>query len=375
MTSDLLADLAGPPTVGAQPVELAWYGCDFKSGGIIAELPALTPSQPLSRKLGTYTTSAASLPLAGAATGWDEATTPGLCMLVAVDTLTNTPIWSGVVSTRTGGSADTVDLQLVTPERYLDSRYTGDVVMVQQDQASVMAAVFNSSFTDGPCFVLDAPPIGTLMDYTVADTDDKTDLSAAQELMAMAGGPEFSIDVAWNAAHNGFVLPLRVRAAIGTQTSMPEGTFDFPGAVSSYSLTESYEQGKGANVIIARGEGEGTSRLTSAAYSAADLIAAGWCRWVYRYTPAQGVTDPAQLNSHAAAALALMKLGSQVWTLQSTASRAPRLGRDWQLGDTVKLAVERSPRHPPGTEVVARAWSWQLDPAADTLTPILVQED
>ncbi|MFJ2631052.1 hypothetical protein ACIO6U_03685 [Streptomyces sp. NPDC087422] len=376
MTSDLLAaDLAPDFGPTADPVELAWYGCDLKSGGIIEELPAVTPTQPLGRKLGTVTTGAASLALAGAPRGWEEATTDGLCMLVAVDTATDTPVWPGIILTRAGGSADTVDLQMVTPEAYFDRRYTGDIAMVGQDQATVMAAVMASAFTDGPCFVLDSVATGVQMGYSVADSDDRTCLSAAQELMAMQGGPEMTVDVAWNTEHNGFVLPVRIRAAIGTQTQTPEGTFDFPGAVSNYVLAESYEQGKGSNVIVARGEGEGTSRLSSSPYSAVDLIAAGWCRWTYRYTPAQGVTDPAQLNAHAASSLALMRLGSQVWSLEATASRAPRIGRDFVLGDSVRLAVEHSPRHPRGADVVARCWSWQLDPGADTITPILVQED
>lgn len=372
----LLADFAPALVQAGQPVELAWFGCDLRTGAIVEELPALKLTQPLSKKLGTYTTCTASLTLAGAPRGWEEATTGGQSMLVAVDTATDIPIWPGIVSTRAGGSAASASLGLVTPERYFDSRYTGDIAMVQQDQAAVMAAALNSAFTDGPCFVLDSVATGTLMSYSVADSDDRTDLSAAQELMAMQGGPEVTVDVAWaDASHTGFVLPVRIRSAIGAQSSTPEGTFDFPGSVSDYTLSESYEAGRGANVILARGEGEGSSRLSSSAYTAADLIASGWCRWVYRYTPAQGVTDPALLNAQAAAALSLMKLGSQVWSLEATASRAPRIGRDWGLGDSVRLAVESSPRHPRGADVVARAWSWQLDPGADKIVPILVEED
>lgn len=376
MISDLLALDAAPLTSPVVPYELTWFACDFRTGGIIEELPALT-AQALSRRLGTYTTTTASLTLAGAPRGWESATSPGLCMLVAVDTARATPIWAGIIMTRTGGSAQNVDLGLCTPERYLDSRYTGTVAMVQQDQAAVVAAVMSAPLTaDGPCFQLDAPTIGTLATYSVADADDRTVLSSLQELMGAAGGPEFTIDVAWaDAAQSGFVLPVRVRSAIGSQSPTPEGTFDFPGAVSTYTLSESYETGKGATVVVARGEGEGTSRVTSDAYSDTGLIAAGWARWVYRYTPASGITDPAQLNAHAAAALALMRTGSQVWSVEASASRAPRLGTDWGLGDTIRVSVEGSPRHPAGADIAARAWSWSLDAAADKVTPILVEED
>lgn len=376
MPALLDAALVAATPRAARPYELAWYGCDLRTGGIIAELPSLTPTQALSRKLGTYSTGGADLALAGAPRDWEAATQPGQSLLVAVDTETNTPIWAGMPITREGGSADTLTLSTATPERYLDSRYTGDIALVQADQATVLATIMTPALVTGPPLVIDSVATGVLMDYSVADGDDRSVLSAAQEVMGAEGGPEFTVDIDWaDAGHTGFVLPVRIRAAVGTQTSTPEATLDHPGSVTDYTLTESYEAGKGATVVIARGEGEGDGRVTSAVYTATDLIAAGWTRWVYRFTPASGMTDVDQLNAHAAQALALMRTGSQVWTVQATASRAARLGTDWALGDSVRLAVEHSPRHPAGADVTARAWSWTLDPAADTVAPILVQED
>ena len=86
------------------------------------------------------------------------------------------------------------------------------------------------------------------------------------------------------------------------------------------------------------------------------------------------MTDPDQLNAHAAQSLTLMQQGARVWSIEAIASRAPRLGWDWALGDTVRMAVERSPRHPQGADMVARCWSWELDPGADRVRPILVEE-
>lgn len=359
----------------AVPYQIAWYGCDLKSGDIIEDLRSLTPGGALSRRLGAHTTLSATLGLPGAPADWAAATDQGRTMLVAVDTATDTPIWAGIVLTRTGGSAQTVDIQLVTPEAYLDRRYTGNATLVQQDQAAVCAAVLGPALTDGPPFQLDAPSTGVLMDYAVTDGDDRTALSALQELMGAEGGPEWTVDVAWAADHGGFVLPIRVRPTIGTQSTQPEGVFDFPGCVTSYSLSESYEAGKGATVVQARGEGEGEGRVSSAAYVADALISGGWPRWVYRFTPAAGQTDPAQLNAHASKALALMQTGARVWSVEAAASASPRVGRDWALGDTVRIAVAASPRHPDGADVVARAWSWELEPGADKIRPILVEED
>ena len=71
-----------------------------------------------------------------------------------------------------------------------------------------------------------------------------------------------------------------------------------------------------------------------------------------------------------------MRSGSRAWTLQAAASAAPRLGTDWALGDSITLAVAAgcSPRHPAGVQVTARAWGWELDAAADRLTPILLED-
>ncbi|MEU1293066.1 hypothetical protein ABZ439_11630 [Streptomyces sp. NPDC005840] len=358
----------------ATPVVLAWYGCDVRTGGIIEELPALTPTGALSSRLGSSTSTSFSLALAGAPRGWEAATDQGRTMLVGVDTATDIPVWAGIVLTREGGSAPTVSLQAATPEAYFDRRYSGAVTAFQQDQGAIIASALGPVLVQGPAFVLDNPGTGRLADYTVADGDDRTALSVLQELMGVDGGPEWTVDVAWaDASRSGFVLPVRVRSQIGTQAPQPEGVFDFPGSVSSYTLSESYEQGKGATAVIARGEGEGDARLTSALQVGA-VEAAGWPRWEHRFTPASGVTDPAQLTAAAVKSVGLMQTGAQVWQIEAVASEAPRVGRDWALGDTVRLAVESSPRHPAGIEAIARAWAWELDPGADRVRPILVQE-
>lgn len=358
----------------SQPIILAWYGCDLLTGNIVEDIRSLKPTGALSRKLGDTTTLQFDLALPGAPAEWDAATAPGRSALVAVDTATDTPIWAGVLLSRSGGSAQTVQLGAATLEQYLDNRFPGTQTLIGTDQAAVISALVTPALTAGPPIVIDAPSIGVTMDYLTEDGDDKSILSCLKEVMALEGGPEWTIDVTWNATHSGFQFPLRVRPAIGTQAATPEGTFDFPGCVDSYVLAESYESGKGATVVIARGEGEGSSRLTSTPHEATALLAGGWPRWEYRYTPATGVTDPDQLDAHATKTLALMQQGAQVWSIEAVASKAPRLGTDWGIGDTVRLAVERSPRHPNDVDVVARCWAWELDPGGDRVRPILVEE-
>jgi hypothetical protein len=354
-------------------VELAWFGCDMRTGGIIEDLPSLKPTGALSRKLGDATTLQFDLGLPGAAANWDEATVAGATVLVAVDIATDTPVWAGEVLTRDAGSTQTAQLGAATLEHYLDSRYPGTQTLLATDQAAVITALATPALTNGPPFVIDATNTGVTMDYLSNDGDDKSILSCLKEVMALDGGPEWIVDVTWNAGHTGFRFPLRVRPKIGVQAGTAV-TFDFPGCVASYTLSESYEAGKGATDILARGEGEGESRLTSSLYEATALIAAGWPRRDFRFTPATGVTDPDMLNLHAAQSQALMAQGAQVWSVEAIASRAPRLGQSWGLGDSIHLAVETSPRHPQGADMTARCWAWELDAGADRVRPILVEE-
>lgn len=357
------------------PVILSWYAADLKTGVILEELHSLKPSGPFGCKLGMSTTANFDLEIAGAPPQWVDATQPGRTMLVAVDQQTSTPIWAGLILTRQRGSADTASFGCATPEAYLDRRYTGDVsYLTATDQAVIMTGLGTALATNAPNFVFDAPSTGTTTTYSVQDGDDRTILSTWQELMGQEGGPEWTVGVAWqDTAQTTFKLPITVRATVGVQSAHPEAVFDMPGCVADYSQTESYESDKGATDVLAWGDGQGATRLKSSVHTATTLLAQGWPSWVYRYTPAAGLDDPTQLDAHAAEALAQMQTGSSAWTIDAVASRAPRIGSDWGLGDTVRLQVLSSPGHPSGVDMTARAYSWQLDPDGDKLTPILVE--
>jgi hypothetical protein len=237
-----------------------------------------------------------------------------------------------------------------------------------------MTGVAGAVLVNGPPIVIDAPSIGVTGTYSVLDDDDRTVLSVLQELQQQDGWPEWTIDVQWSdATRSGVQLVLRIRKQIGVVRSDPEATFDYPGCITAYAQSESYEAGKGATSVQARGEGEGATRFTSAVYTAGDLIAQGWPAWVYRYTPGTNITDPGALNAAASKALAQMRTGTSAWTVEAAANAAPRLGRDWALGDSVQLQIAASPGHPDGATTVARAYAWQLDAANNKITPILVE--
>ncbi|MEU1421466.1 hypothetical protein [Kitasatospora sp. NPDC005751] len=358
-------------------LELVWFGADLRTGAIAEELPSLRPGQALQRRLGASTSASLELALAGAPREWEAATDPGRTMLVAVDSTTGLPVWSGLTLPRQGGSSEILKLGCATAEAYLDRRYPGDYSVTATDQSTVMAALATPVLTQGLPLDLDVTASGTAIDYTALDADDKTCLSYLQEIAGMAGAPEWTIDTIWaDAAQSRFRLVLRIRPTIGVQNTSPEAVFDMPGCVAEYELSESYERGRGATSVIARGDRADGVRATSDVHTADTLLAAGWPLWEHRWTPAQGITDASLLERHADEAIDLMGTGSRSWSLSAVASQAPRLGTAWGLGDSVRLAVapSTSPRHPAGVDVVARAYAWSLDPGADRLSPILLED-
>lgn len=364
-----------PPSAPQQPITVQWLGCELATGDIVEELRAVIPSGPLARRLGAYSTTGFRLDLAGAPPSWEAATDPGRTMLVCV--ADGEPVWAGMVLTRAGGSAGTVELACATPEAYFDRRYAQAHTWTSQDESSVIAAgLIGDTQVDGLALTVDAVATGTLRSRTYLDDDDTTVLSRLSELMGVDGGPEWTVDLRWrDASETSVELVARVRSKIGVQSAQPGAVFTFPGDVKGYSLAESYEQGKGATVVRARGQGEGDSRYTSADQVASDLIAAGWPRYEHRWTPSTSITSTSTLTAHAAAALTLMRAGARVWSVDAVASRAPRLGRDWALGDMVGLHVISSPRHPAGISVTARAWGWEWDIAADVVRPVMVEDE
>lgn len=368
----MTTSLPPAPTL-VRPYEVTWFGCDFMSGEIIAELPSLSAGGPIERRLGGYSSTTFGLTLAGAPPNWRAATEKGRVMIVGV--WDDNPRWAGYGTVRTRGSSPSASVTASTIEGYLDRRFTGTLALAATDEALIAAALLQVAQDGLDCLDIDAPPTGTLRDRSYADADDKTLYSALTELMGVQGGPEWTIDPVWNAGRSGFRLVARVRPSIGTVADNPQAVFSYPGPVTQYESTESYEDGKGADVILATGNGEGDGGRVVSAVHYSPVLSQGWPVFEHRWSPSSSIKDVATLNGHAAQAQALMQYGATAWTLTATASVAPHLGEEWALGDSVRLTVDpdTSPGHPEGADVVARCWGWSLDPVADTIVPIIVE--
>lgn len=359
-----------PPLV--RPYSVTWFGCDFMTGQIIAELPSLVIGGPIERRLGTYSSTTFTLTLAGAPTNWVAATQHGRVMIVGV--ADDNPIWAGYGSVRSRGSSPTASITATTIEGYFDRRYTGTIALNATDEALIAAALL-AVVQDGlDSLDVDAPATGTVRDRAYADSDDKTVYSALTELMGLEDGPEWTVDPVWNSDRSGFRLVARVRKSIGVQDANPQAVFSYPGAVTEYTATESYEDGKGANVLLATGNGEGNDGRIVSDVHHSPVLAQGFPVFEFRWSPSSSIQDSATLNEHADLAEADMQNGTITWALTATASVAPHLGSEWAIGDNLHLTVDSgvSEGHPGGADVVARCWGWSLDPVADTVNPVIV---
>jgi len=288
----------------------------------------------------------ADLAIAGAPSSWIDDTQPGRTMVVAV--VDDVPIWPGITIGRARGSGPTATLSLVTPEAYLDRRYASNHTWTGVDECTVVGAgLIGDCAVHGISLTIDAVASGTLISPVYADSDDTTILSALTSLM-QTGSPEFTIAVAWSdSTKTGFTLTARIRHRLGIISDAPTAVFELPGAVTSYTQQENYQAGSGATLARTYGNGEGASRASSGDV-AGPLIAQGWPRWDYRWTPNQTTTDTA--------------------VLLAAASKAPRT---WATGSAPGpwTPTRPSPPGPASTSAWATASLCSSTPAPARATP------
>lgn len=360
-----------------------WLACDTVTGTVLAALPDLRAGSPLERRLCDASTCDFELPIPLAGHGkppsnWVSATDDRGWRRMLVAVLGDQPVWAGLITRRRRGTKATAKLSTVTPEGYLDVRYVGDHTWTQQDEVAVILAglVGDANDAEGIGLATDLPATGTPRDRRYFDQDDKTVLAAAQELAGVVNGPEWTIDLAWNANQTAVVKTVRAAKRIGFASTTPVAVFSTEGDSSAtYDLDEQYTPGKGANHIVAVSSGQGEVRPQSAPARDEQLLAAGVPRVEHRWSPSSSITQLATLNDHAARALALMGRGGQVITISARADADPRLGRDWHIGDDVGHNLVGH-GHPGGLKGVARAvgWRWHVDSGegGGTVEPLLL---
>ena len=364
---------------------LQWVAVDALTLRVLDDLPTLHVDYPLRRSLGQYETGTAHLDLTGAPPQWPRATLPGASVLACFDdTDPDRGIqWAGLVIGRTRGPVDVVDLTLVTLEGYLDRRYVGDRTYVALGQNALVADLIAG-------FVADTGGIGVTVAYATAGAGQVRDRTyklldftrvyqRMQELMAVQGGPEWTIEWAWSTDGQHLTPTLWVGDRIGTAAPAglsPAAVFDI---LTDFALSEDYADSKGATRVTAYSSGSGASTPTSGPRNATDT--GGRPVFEHAWQPSSSITVTQTLIDYATKAVAQLAPGSVAVAVTAALGQpgTPRYGTDWKLGDDVLYQIggvgsdglDTVRSVPGGISGVGRAVAYEV--TVDTISPILAQ--
>lgn len=359
-------------------MSLSWVACNAADGRVLADLPDVSVDE-VSVVLGAYTTTQGSLPVPSAPEGWVRATLPGAAFLVLLDDPRDgtdpVPLWGGLVLRRTRSLGDEVPMSLATIEAYLDRRFVRDRTFAGVAQTQIVRLLVEEFATSFPIRVQVVSASATARDRKYEDKGDKTLLSVLTELTGVAGGPEWTVGWEHQSNPERYTPVLYVADRIGSAPMAgmgPGATFESPGPVLDAELVEDFGAGKGATDVMAVSTASEDIRPQSPHQVAAT---AERPPFEHRFTPSTSISEVSTLTQHAASALAQMQDGAQALTLTAVIQDAPRLGRDWFIGDDIGYRIQ-APAFPEGLDGVARCIGWRInleEPA--TVTPILATEE
>ena len=300
-------------------------------GTVLAELPDLQLSR-LSYRFEEVTTEQAVLPWHGICRNWDEATTPYQVAVLLVRG--EIVLWGGIVVKRERSfEAKGVSLTLATVEHYLDSVFVGDHSYVNRDQCDIVEDLVTSTIA-GHRFNLRVEKSSSRVrrDRTYSAESDKTLLSVLQELANVLNGPEWC--TMWRKLDGGRYQPvLKVADHIGS--SNVATTFD-ENVMTSFTVTEDYTSGYGANWVMAVSTADAGDRPQSDAMTTSQSH-----RPVVEYVfqPSSSITNKETLDSHARSTLLQMMDGTKTIKMGLSLLAAPVIYQEWQPGDLISWDV------------------------------------
>lgn len=364
---------------------LSWVAVNGNSGSIIADLPTLKSDGALKATLMRYESQTVSLPTwdpadpdGGPPPNWLSATRPGAVFLVALGEAEEyeprgLPLWGGMVVRRTRIPGGGVKMSLVTAEGYFDRVYVGDANLEGTQQNVIvefLAETFATTIGDRRGLPLRIEILGgdgEYRDRIYKDTEDKTLYSVLTDLSGVIGGPEWTIRWEWvDERQLGLVLSVSDRIGSPPPPGLnPAAQFYLPGSVSAAELVEGYGSDEGANDIMAVSSGVEDARPQSP-HQTNDTDQRP--TFEYRWTPSTSIKEVDTLTAHAQRALAAMKDGTLALTLTANREEAPKLGRDWNIGDDIGFSIE-APEFPGGLVGTARCVGWELTDT--TVTPLI----
>lgn len=349
-------------------VPLTWYLCDLKTGDVWVELP-LRPTGDLEHTIGGSSSLGVELDVHDPAcpANWAELIDPRRAMIVPV---ADVPLVGYFIDKDTAGEPSAT-FTLTSLEGVLDYSFvrTHDFFEDVDDEADVAAALVADVVAPSFGFSVDVTKTGRTGDHSYAFEEDRTVLSALNDLMSAAGGPEWTVRLAWeDNRHRRFVKTIVIAPRVGH--TIPSTVVENRHLVSR-SRNRSSARGDRAIHVIATGDGSGPDRPMSQAFVDQDALDAGVPQWEARLS-ATAVDDPAQLDRIAEAGLRRRWSGITTWEtrLALTEPGCPRLGVDFDAGDTIR--IESGPTlHDPATwSGMARIIGWRANVTGGVLTTV-----
>ena len=358
-----------------------WVATELTTGVQICDLNDLVVQGQLADTMGRYEVATATLPIPTApADDWQRATMEGA---TAYWLLADNPgggqqliLWGGYITTTQLDNTDLVTVNLSTFPGYFDQRYTGTRSYTAEDQNLLVQDLITNCVATGPnggipITVQIVGGAGQTRTQAYADQDDKTVYSALQDAMNWQGGPEWWVGGQWSGQNIVPVLYVGNRLGVAATPALPPAAvFDMPGNLTAVQLTRLFNQGKGANSVMAYSSGQGTSRPQSPVQNYADPDRP---TFEYRWTPSTSILDVGTLTGDAAAALVNMQNGSRSLTASAIADQTgtPVYMADWGIGDDLGFDIH-VPAFPDGLTGTARAIGVQLTlDNTRTITPVL----
>lgn len=364
-------------------MSLSWIAVNSNTGAVIADLPTLRPDGALKATLMRYESQTVTLPTwdpaapdGGPPPNWLAATRPGAVFLVALGEAEENeprglPLWGGMVIRRQRIPGGGVKMSLVTGEAYFDRVYVGNYGISGPQNLVVKSLVEDYARTGAkrglPLRVQVVGGDGIPLIFNHADNEDKTLYSVLTALAGTIDGPEWTVGWEWvDERQLGLVVTVSDRIGSAPPAGLnPAAQFYLPGDVTDAELVEGYGADEGANDVMAAGAGVEDSRYQSE-HQTVDTDQRP--RFEYRWTPSTSTTEVSTLNSHAQRALAAMRDGSLGLALTANREEAPKLGRDWFIGDDIGFSID-APEFPGGLVGTARCVGWELTDT--TVTPLI----
>lgn len=337
-------------------------------GTVLAELPELQLTR-VSYRFEESTSETAVLPWHDICRNWDEATMPYQVAVLLVRG--ETVLWGGIVVKRERSlGVEGITLTLVTVEHYLDSVHVGNHSYSNRDQCDIVEDLVTSTLADHRFNLLvEASPSSIRRDRNYDAESDKTLLSVLQELANVLNGPEWC--TMWRKLDNGRYTPvLKVADHIGSSTVV--ATFD-ESVMTSFTVTEDYTSGYGANWVLAVSTADAGARpqsdVTTVVQSNRPVVE-------HVFQPSSSITNKETLNAHAQSTLLQMMDGTRTIKMGLSLLAAPMIYQEWQPGDLISWDIDDSRGFFTGFSVgSARIVGYEIDFAGVwTITPVLQDE-